>query len=294
MAYFKYFPKLLYSPSKGKRDYKVVPNIFAKSVFLKESLQNSSLVFKYSVKDGEKPEDIAFKMYNDPEKHWIILLANDVMDPQYDWVLGQNQFKDYINKKYSSANLQLDITETYPSNYTVGEIVYQGDSIEDSSSSATVVAYDSTNKILQIKFANEVFANSVNVSGTTSAQTHSIVGITYNNDGYEWSSNTTSHYAVTERKYNSYDRIVSQESYIVSSKDYNQTSHEVFDRNTLSTTEDSYALSDGTTLIVEKEVAPVTYYDYENELNEAKRTVKVVKTEYIGKIEEQFKSLMEK
>jgi hypothetical protein len=292
MAYFTYFQKLLYSPSKGKNDYKLVPNIFAKSTFVKESLQNSNLIFEYSVKDGEKPEDIAFKMYNDSQKHWIILLANDIMDPQYDWVLGQSQFRDYINKKYSSANLQLDITETYPSNYTVGEIVYQGDSLEDSSSSATVVAYDSTNKILQIKFANEVFANSVNVSGVTSAQTHNIVGITYNNDGYEWSSNTTRHYAVTETKYNNYDQITTKNTYEVSAKDFNQTSHAVFDRNTLTTTEDSYELSDGTTLIVKKEIGPVTYYDHENDLNEAKRQIKIPRTEFAGTIEQQFKQLM--
>lgn len=186
----------------------------------------------------------------------------------------------------------MDITETYPSNYTVGEIVYQGDSLEDSSSSATVVAYDSTNKILQIKFANEVFANSVNVSGVTSAQTHNIVGITYNNDGYEWSSNTTRHYAVTETKYNNYDQITTKNTYEVSAKDFNQTSHAVFDRNTLTTTEDSYELSDGTTLIVKKEIGPVTYYDHENDLNEAKRQIKIPRTEFAGTIEQQFKQLM--
>lgn len=283
---------MLYSPSNGKLDYKIVPNVFAKTSFIKEALKTSSFVFKYSVKDGEKPEDIAFKLYNDPEKHWIILLANEVMDPQYDWVLSQNQFKDFINKKYCSANLQLDTTETYSGNYTVGELVYQGDTLDSSSATATVVAYDSTNKVLQVNFASEVLANSVNISGTTSAQTHSIIGITYNNDGYEWSSNTTRHYSVTERRYNSYDQLVTKETYEVTANDYNRISHTVVNRNTLTTTQNSYTLSDGTSLIINKEIGPVSYYQYEDEVNEAKRIIQLPRVEYIGVIEEQFKKLM--
>jgi hypothetical protein len=294
MAYFKHFSKLLYSPSKGKNDYKVVPNIFAKTKFVKEALDNANLYFKYSVKDGERPEDIAYKLYNDSSKHWIVLMANDIMDPQYDWVLGQNQFKDYINKKYSSVNLQLDTTESYPANYIVGETVYQGDSLDSSSATATVASYDSINKILQIKFADQTFANSVSISGSTSAQTHNIIAISSNNDGYEWSSNTTRHYAVTEKKYNSYDKIFTTDSYEVSSKDYNQNSHLVFDRNTLTTTSETHLMTDGTTLTITKETGPVSYYDYEDQLNESKREVKLPRAEYAGAIEEQFKKLMGK
>ena len=293
MSYFQNFKKMYYSLSRGKNDLKLVPNMFSKSVFMKDALQNSNLLFKYALKDGERPEDIAFKMYGDASKHWIILLANDIMDPQYDWVMGQNHFRDFIDKKYSSIRLQLDQTETYTIDYTDDEIVYQGgESLSDSSTSATVVLYDSTNKILTVKSAQNQLANSEYIIGVSSNVSHKIVGIMYNNDGYEWASNTIHHYQVTESKFNSYDQIVTTDTYTVSAKDYDQTNHTVYDKDTLTTTTDTHSLSDGTTLTIKKQIAPVTCYDYENQLNEAKREIKIPRAEYAGRIEEQFKQLM--
>ena len=34
----------------------------------------------YDVKDGETPEMIAHKYYDDVELHWTILVANDIVD----------------------------------------------------------------------------------------------------------------------------------------------------------------------------------------------------------------------
>lgn len=293
MAYFKHFPKLFYSISPNSENLKAVPNIFAKIKLVKDVFDNTNLYYTYDIKDGERPEDIAFKVYNDPQRHWIILLANEITDPQYDWILSQTQFDQYINKKYSSYSLTLDPTETYSGNYTVGEAVYQGGTAIDSSSlTATVVDYDSVNKILQVNFADQTIENNVSITGVTSAQTHNVIAITCNNDGYNWASNTTSHYTITERKRNNYDRITTTDKYQVSSKDYEFDTDIVFNRNTNISYSNSYTMSDNTTLTIETTVAPTTYYDYELELNEAKRSIKIPRIEYITNIEQQFKKLM--
>lgn len=291
--YFKSMPKLLYSTSLGIKNFKLATNIFAKTKFFDNVLNNTNLYYQYTVKDNEKPEDIAYKIYGDSKRHWIILLANGISDPQYDWVLGQRQLEAYINKKYSSVVLQLDQSESYPANYIVGETVYQGgNSYDEASTSATVYAYNSTNKTLSIKFPTEVFANATIVTGVTSNQKHNTVSVTYNNDGYLWASNTTSHYQVTEVKYNSFDKINTTKKYKVSSKDYNFSTDTVFNRNTSISYSNNYAMSDGTTLTVETSIAPQTYYDYELQLNEEKRNVKLPKPEYVSSIEEQYKILM--
>lgn len=292
MAYFKYFPKLFYSISPNFENLKVVPNIFAKVKYVKDVFNNTNVYYTYDVKDGERPEDIAFKLYNNPQKHWIILLANDIIDPQYDWVLSRTQFEQYINKKYSSYNVTLEPTETYPTDYTVGEVVYQGETLDSSSASGNVVSYDSVNKVLQINFINQTIANGVSISGAASAQTHNIIGITCNNDGYNWASNTTAHYTITESRHNSYDRTTTTDKYQVSAKDYLFSTDTVFDRNTNNTYSSSYLMSDSTTLTINTTVAPTSYYDYEVELNEAKRSIKIPKVEYINIIEQQFKKLM--
>ena len=44
---------------------------------------------KYDVKEGEKPEDVAFKWFGDPELHWVILMTNNVTDRYYGWPMNQ-------------------------------------------------------------------------------------------------------------------------------------------------------------------------------------------------------------
>jgi hypothetical protein len=293
MSYFTKFPKVLYqSANTTDAAIKVVPNITAKVGFIKDVLDNMSMYQEYTIRDFEKPEDIAYKFYNDVTKHWIVLLANNVKDPQYDWVMDSDSFDRYIDKKYSDINLQLDTTEPYPSNYTVGELVYQGNRIEDAIVTANVIAYNVSSKILTVSFASESFANSANVIGVNSSQTHKITTIQYANNGYEWASNTTIHYQVTETKVNSYDNIPVVDKYIISAKDYLHSSDTVIDINTNTTTQSSYNLVDGTTLTITKTISPVTYYDYEVSLNEARRNIKIPKLSYVPLIVNQFAALM--
>ena len=51
----------------------------------------------------ETPDVLAFKLYKNPDLHWVILMVNDVVDPK-DWVMGDSQFRSYINEKYESGD----------------------------------------------------------------------------------------------------------------------------------------------------------------------------------------------
>jgi len=292
MPYFVNFPKILYSTSLGVANPKAVTNIIAKVNFLSETINNTSIFYNYSVKDGERPEDIANKIYKDPQKHWIILLSNNITDPQYDWVLGSRQLDDYISKKYSSVTLSLNPSETYNVSYTVGETVYQGSSLDKADCTATVVAYNGTAKTLTIKFPDQVFANAANVTGVSSNVTHKVVGITYNNDGFNWASNTTNYYQVTEISYNNSDSVKTTTKYKVTTSDYNWNTNTVIARNTNTSYSNSYTLVDGTTLTIETTVAPVSYYDHEITQNEEKRNIIIIKPNFVPTIENELKKLM--
>lgn len=292
MSYFSNFPKILYSTALGVKNYKIVPNILAKTIFRSDIFNNSSIYYPYSVKDGEKPEDIAAKLYGDETKHWIILLSNNIVDPQYDWVLSTSAFNDYILKKYSSIQFTFNPLDAYPINYIVGEKVYQGTSFDRASCYANVVEYDSVNKKLRVNFASDVFANNTTITGATSNASHASVGAITALDGFEWSSNTTSHYKVSEVISNSYDRTKTERTYRVSVKDYNHATDALIDRNVNTSSTFTYTIDGGVTLTIQRTTAPVTYYDYELELNEEKRQIKLIKPEYVPRIESEFKKLM--
>jgi hypothetical protein len=101
--YFNNFPKLDYDlESNNKLDY--VTNIVSRFGIDDKLKENSSIYYKYSIDDGETPEILAAKYYKSPEKHWIILAMNDIVDPQFDWPLTYSQFNEYVDTKYSANN----------------------------------------------------------------------------------------------------------------------------------------------------------------------------------------------
>jgi len=103
MAYFDRFPMMAYDMA-ANGDYKLLPNIL-KRVKLRAGIAAGSFLFdNYDVRDGERPEDIAFKVYGDPELHWVVLMTNNITDRYYQWPLSAPQFAEHLTDKYGAGN----------------------------------------------------------------------------------------------------------------------------------------------------------------------------------------------
>lgn len=101
--YLDLFPKTLYKLSSSKYgSYETVTDITFRLAIIKEVLENFSAYYTYTIKDGETPEILADRFYGDPQAHWIILYANNVYDPNYDWPLAYTPFNKFIVNKYGS------------------------------------------------------------------------------------------------------------------------------------------------------------------------------------------------
>ena len=114
--YFANFPVIVYD-SVGNGEFKVVTNLL-KRVALRSKVKSNTLLFDtYDVKEGETPESIADKLYDDPELHWVILLTNDITDRYHQWPMSSSQFLAFINDKYSDV----DATHHYEIAQTSGD-----------------------------------------------------------------------------------------------------------------------------------------------------------------------------
>lgn len=100
--YFNYFPKTVYSTANNLTQSDLVTNITSRFGFEQSLKDNSAVFYKYSIQDGDTPEIIASKFYGDPEKHWVVLAYNDIIDPQWDWPLDYNTFIKFVDDKYSA------------------------------------------------------------------------------------------------------------------------------------------------------------------------------------------------
>ena len=101
--FFENFPIIAYD-SVGNGEYKAVTDLLRR-VALRSKVRSNVLVFDtYDVKQGETPEMLADKLYNDPELHWVILLINNITDRYHQWPMNNNQFIAYLNDKYSNVD----------------------------------------------------------------------------------------------------------------------------------------------------------------------------------------------
>ena len=101
--YFKNFPTIIYD-AVGNGEFKDVKNLLRRVAIRAKVKTNTLLYDTYDVKEGESPESIADKLYDDPELHWVVLLVNDVTDRYHQWPLNYSQFNQYIADKYDNVD----------------------------------------------------------------------------------------------------------------------------------------------------------------------------------------------
>ena len=105
MTYFDQLPNMFYDLSGISTTNPIITkNILARAK-IRETLKNASLIYyTYNIKDTDTPEIIADKYYGNPNRHWIVLIANNIVDPQYDWPMPYRIFDNFIVNKYGSLS----------------------------------------------------------------------------------------------------------------------------------------------------------------------------------------------
>jgi len=101
--YFKNFPSFIYDFDIGGKDTALLVKDITRNVrFRQDILSNVTVYDEYDILDNETPEQIAEKLYGNPEYYWIIMLANDRYDYINDFPLTQYVLEQYINDKYTN------------------------------------------------------------------------------------------------------------------------------------------------------------------------------------------------
>jgi hypothetical protein len=208
MLYFNTLPKIFTPDQNGT--YILLTNILTRAKLVEKLQDNPMLFYTYSIQDGDTPEILAEKYYDDPFRYWIILYANQIMDPLWGWPLPYQQFLSFIDSKYADDAVAAGKTPFEYTNTTVQE--YQ-----------------------------KITTTIDNYSETTTTQITSVDFTTY---------------------------------------------------SAINASETTYSIPNGSTCTVKISKNLVTLFDYEFNLNEAKREIKIMDSKYAGQMEEQFKALM--
>lgn len=212
--YFDKFPKTPYNinyNSEFAKNFDMPVNILVRVGVLISKLDQIFHYYDYAIREGETPEIVADKFYDNPEAHWLVLLTNNIIDPQYDWVLHYDAFGKYIISKYGSlANAKTSIHHY--------ELIQKTQDV-----STELITYGA----------------------------HEITSNTYSN-------------------------LVVSGTPVVEPTNYT-----------------TYTINGRVARVFPKYLKTVYNYDWENEQNEKRRNIKLIKREYYSKIVGEFNAIME-
>jgi hypothetical protein len=127
--YFDKLPEITYNGV-------LIRDITRRINFLKQTINNPYVVLPYTIKEGEKAEDIAYYYYGNANYDWLVYLANDMIDPYNDWPMDDFTFDQYIISKYrerAESRNGWDVVAWAQDETRDDNIVYYYKEIEDGS-----------------------------------------------------------------------------------------------------------------------------------------------------------------
>jgi|TARA_R110002096_G_scaffold434772_1_gene657810 hypothetical protein len=171
MSFFKNFPLIRYDINKdGNR--KLAVDIMKRIVFRSNLQTQASIWSEYVVTDGETPEIVSYKFLGSSKLHWIILLMNEITDPYFQWPMSEASLNDYIEKKYEGKAYY--IGNESGAYFKPNEEVYKSGS---PTVRGLVKSYDPTYRRLTLYNTQGRFSVSDGIVGKDSAQIGTITRI---------------------------------------------------------------------------------------------------------------------
>ena len=113
MAYFNELPNIQYlsrfADQSSNEDYTLAKNIFRRAR-LREDVANAATAFQYyQIKDDERPDQIAERIYGDSELDWVVLITNNIINYPSQWTLSNDSLYEYLIDKYGSEEAFDDV-----------------------------------------------------------------------------------------------------------------------------------------------------------------------------------------
>ena len=105
--YFNLIPDFDYVsrlPNAKISDYIRVKNFFRRVTLREDIYQNLTFFTKYPIEGNDRPDNVAQKVYENPDLDWLILLANNITHIPTEWPMAQNDFDRFLLDKYDNYN----------------------------------------------------------------------------------------------------------------------------------------------------------------------------------------------
>ena len=100
-SYFTDWPVVQYDVEKSNQ-FRSALNITSRPILTTLFNAAGLLYYTYRIREGERPDQVAHHYYKDEQLDWVVLMANNIVDPYFQWPMDSASFANYIDKKYGS------------------------------------------------------------------------------------------------------------------------------------------------------------------------------------------------
>jgi hypothetical protein len=255
MTYFSHFPRLI-TTSNSKI---IIIEDFLRRVGVTAAFRDNVVLLEdYIVSDGETPEAVSNTIYGTPLYHWVLLLVNDIVDYRTEWPISNSQIPALVAWKYKVIET-FTATSVYVAISTniitlTEHDLFTGDEVVYNNGGGTSIGgLTSGNTYYVVKMT----ANTIKLATTRAnavANTPVVIDLTAVGVG---TSHTFTKQGDGEQVHHYYDASI---GYIVDQDDSNVN------------------------------ISPVTNYEYETQVNDDKRTIKILNANLIPFFIQEFKT----
>jgi hypothetical protein len=132
MSYFNKFSSTLYTFDNGEKG--VMQNLSSYAEILDEVKINSSFYKNYYIRNGERPDNVAFILYENPQLHWTLYLMNNHLREQ-GWPLDHTEIVEKAKRDLPYVTLSVD--DLIVDDFAVGSTVQANNASNGDPSYAT-------------------------------------------------------------------------------------------------------------------------------------------------------------
>ena len=107
MSYFRELPDILYQSNLlhkvSSQEYVQIKNIFRRVKIQDWIQENTNFFNRYTIRDGERPDTMAERLYGSPDRDWIVILTAGITNIKNDWPLSNYDLYRYVENKYGTT-----------------------------------------------------------------------------------------------------------------------------------------------------------------------------------------------
>tara|TARA_B100000214_G_C23807420_1_gene553327 strand:- start:14 stop:658 length:645 start_codon:yes stop_codon:yes gene_type:complete len=134
--YFRQLPNIRYkNPLADKYtndNFVTTKNLFTRAKLRDDAGRDITFLRSYTIREGERPQDVADKMYGSPKYDWVVLITANIINVQTEWPLTGPQLYNFCVDKYGNDLNAIHHYETIEVKDKEGRLIMPEGKIVDS------------------------------------------------------------------------------------------------------------------------------------------------------------------